>query len=598
MTRNLPAPKVPDLQQPGNYIDLARLGTAALTTYVSYPGIADGDFFYPNWRGCGAAGEVVDFFADMQQVINPGPEGMLLEIDNALLKALDQGWVFYSYRLLDPAQPNDPGEESARLFFYVGERSMMLPALAVAQCKESHDLHLDPALLEKIDTVSIVTPPYRAMLAGDKVTLTLDLYLVEDFCLISLVQSKEVTEEDVGQTLLWVIGVTELSMIEDGFFLMHYSVDYATPTQPTVSLIQRLSVVAPSQPMLPALTIEGFSGGSLDPNSFPDGLTLVIEPYPGMRIDDGVVLYASGVQQEAESLRTDRSNLDSGVLQFDLSYQWLLQNNGKEIEFTWQYAREGQAGSAIAHKVMIRKPLDLPPPEIDDAIIDGVIENGVAGHIFASSLVRGARVRIPDSALIGVDDTVQMHWDGYGITGSFIASPLPDDPGSFDIPASAVPANMGRHVSVYYEVKPVSQPSGMSKIFYLEVRRIKEGWPVIQIKRPPATDARIPLGSVPAKGAGLDLAAWVYMAQGQRVQVKAIGVLQAGGEERIDIRTGAAEPVTSAEHQAGEVSVILPKDFLARLKRNSETNRVTVAVSFDDGATYVTFPFIDFSVLD
>ncbi len=34
MTRNLPAPKVPDLQQPGNYIDLARLGTAALTTDV------------------------------------------------------------------------------------------------------------------------------------------------------------------------------------------------------------------------------------------------------------------------------------------------------------------------------------------------------------------------------------------------------------------------------------------------------------------------------------------------------------------------------------------------------------------------------------
>lgn len=106
------------------------------------------------------------------------------------------------------------------------------------------------------------------------------------------------------------------------------------------------------------------------------------------------------------------------------------------------------------------------------------------------------------------------------------------------------------------------------------------------------------MGSVPAKGAGLDLASWVYMAQGQRVQVKAIGVLQAGGEERIDIRTGAAEPVTPTEYQAREVSVILPKDFLARLKRNSETNRVTVAVSFDDGATYVTFPFIDFSVLD
>ncbi|KPW95530.1 hypothetical protein ALO75_05050, partial [Pseudomonas syringae pv. coryli] len=50
MALDLPAPKVPGLQQPGNYLDLDQLGSVDLTTWIDYPGIKNGDRFMPNWR--------------------------------------------------------------------------------------------------------------------------------------------------------------------------------------------------------------------------------------------------------------------------------------------------------------------------------------------------------------------------------------------------------------------------------------------------------------------------------------------------------------------------------------------------------------------
>ncbi|RMR35326.1 hypothetical protein ALP36_05055 [Pseudomonas syringae pv. coriandricola] len=44
--------------------------------------------------------------------------------------------------------------------------------------------------------------------------------------------------------------------------------------------------------------------------------------------------------------------------------------------------------------------------------------------------------------------------------------------------------------------------------------------------------------------------------------------------------------------------VSIPREFLERLQRNSETNSVTVDVSFDDGLSYTQFPPITFTLVD
>ncbi|QHE96681.1 hypothetical protein LCG56_25975 [Pseudomonas cannabina pv. alisalensis] len=590
MALDLPAPKVPDLQQPGNYLDLDQLGSADLVTWIDYPGIKNGDRFMPNWRGCGAQGVVDDYVGDVIEVVGLQPEGMRLLINNPLLMRLDKGWVFYSYIIEGSV------DESLRLFFYVGKRPSTAAGLGVPQCKESHDLKLDPDLLWQVNEVSIVTPPYLAMREGDRVTLTLDLYFDESSILYSLSWSQVLTVKEVGQPLQWPIPASEFVPIENGFALMSYRIEYADSALTTVSVTQSLDIVAPSVALLPALKIKDFNGGSLNPEAFPDGITLLIDPF-GMQIDDDVVVYVSSGNRLVQTLRADISNLDSGVLQFSLAKAWLSANNGKEIELVYQYARPGHAASSLPRKVMLSRPLDLPAPVIDGAIIDDSGEWGVEGHVYANWLLNGVKIRIPKEAFIGDDYTVQMHWEGNTSTGSFIADPSPDDPRLFVIPPTAVPANMDKWVGVYYRVVSPLQ-SGTSPVFKLEVRGLGSVWPYIQIMRPRVTDTLLSLAEVPPEGAGLDLASWAYMAPGQRVRIKATGLSQSGSTQMVGLRTGAAEPVSEAEYRARQVSVIIPKDFLESLQRNSLTNTVTVEVSFDDGANYTQFPSIDFTVLD
>ncbi len=594
MAVDLPPPKVPELQQPGNFVDLEQLGSAPLLTYVWYPDIAEGQYFVVNWRGCGAQGEVVDVFDTIVDVVAPDDDGMPVLIQNQKLMSLDQGWVFYSYYVPDSVQP-DKQNESLRLFFNVGKRSTT--SLAVPQCKESHDLKLDVTANSIPNEFLFVTPPYKAMRAGDKVTLTLDLYFAEDSFFTSLIRPHTVTDAEAGQPLVWKIPSTELEAIGGGYALMSQKIDYAEPTFTTQGPVQTLNIVPAAVPLLPRLEIVGVEGDSLDPQAFPDGITLKVEPYAGLRIDDEVVVYISSESRLVKTLRTDVSTLDSQVLELTVEQDWLLSHNGKKVDFMYQYARLAAAGSSVLRTVTLRQPLFLPAPEIAQATLDDESETGVSGHAFALALVGGVQVRTPQEAVIGPDDQVRMHWDGYGSTGSFIAEPSEADRQLFLIPASAVPANMGKRLNVYYEV--IDQEGlSRSKVFDLEVRGIDSGWPTLQNVQPFTVDGWLTLAQVPTEGAGLELGSWTYMAEGQRVRIIVCGLSTEGVPQCVDVRTGDAESVTAAECMAGKVSALIPKGFLEGLLQDAETNKVTVEVSFDEGATYVQFPFITFRLRD
>lgn len=596
---DLPPPEVPYLKQPENYLDLDQLMGQALETWINYPGMRVGDRLFPNWRGCGLQGQLVDFFEDLVVVEEDNPKGVAVIILNQPLQELDQGWVFYSYQLYDPNVQGNRGEESLRIFFNVGKRPALSGGLGAPQCKESHDLKLDPELLELGGEVLFVTPPYHAMRMGDTITLTLDLFFGENDPFQPLSQSKTLTNSDVGLPVQWRVTASDLLQIEGGYVLMSYSVTYAGTSITSQSSIQTLDIVEHDDDLLPALTIKDFSGGSLDPGAYPDGITLIVGPYPGMEVNDDVMLYVSGDTRVAQSLRADLSSVESGIVQFRLASSWLIANNGRQVEFMYEYARLGEAKRSLSRDVILRRPLDLPAPVIKDAIIDEPGDTMVKGHIFARQLTQGVTISIPKEAFIGAGDQVQMYWDGHGSPGRFIADPSPNDSRMFHIPPEAVPANMGKRLDVYYKVTPVLEPAGTSRVFNLEVRKLDGGWPFIQFVNPPVLDARLSLAKVPPGGAGLELPGWVYMAPGQRVRIKAVGLLQSSGTAlTLGLRIGVAEPVTEAEYQARRVPVSIPREFLERLQRNSETNSVTVDVSFDDGLSYTQFPPITFTLVD
>ncbi|WCM49876.1 hypothetical protein OH720_23235 [Pseudomonas sp. WJP1] len=134
-----------------------------MTTHVHFPGIeqARGGKIFPRWWGCNAQGEAGDNDPTEEWPIDGvlEPDGRPVTFPNALLKGLNQGWVFYSYFVQLPGNSHrEP--ESKRLFFYVGKRPSVIADLAAPQIMESHGLALDPDRNElPSDGVMIVAPP-------------------------------------------------------------------------------------------------------------------------------------------------------------------------------------------------------------------------------------------------------------------------------------------------------------------------------------------------------------------------------------------------------------------------------------------------------
>ncbi|MBT2341801.1 MULTISPECIES: hypothetical protein [Pseudomonas] len=574
---------------PDNAIDLDALGSADLATHINYPGIAEGHAFWPNWRGSGPLGEVIDHVDD-RVLIGPGelkPEGMRVEIPNDKLRALDQGQVLYSYRMDDASAPDGRGEESLRRFFHVGKGvSALLP---VAQIKESHDCDVDLTLLVGLAGATVVVPPYQAMSVGDQVTLTMKRYFFDGIAWDDFTRRIVLSEPDLGRPLQWTVPLSELEPIEDGSALISYSIVYTTPTVPSHSREQALRIVTPQTPLLPAPRVKDYTGDMLDPEAHPNGITLVIEIYPGIQVGDEVVLYAMGDPKEIKTLRVDPSTVDSQVLQIAVDHGWLSANNGKTVELTYQYARVGRAGTSMPLTLTLRRPLHLPHPEIEGVIRDGEDEE-YRGYLLASSITGGVSIKVPAEAVIGSEDTVQMHWEGYGDSGSHVADPTVGDPKRFYIPPRFVPANMGKRLDVFYRVTPPGEPSYKSGVFDLEIKDIVNGWPTLQIRSPASPDNKISLRAV-IDEVTFNLANWIFMAQGQRVKITATGLLAVGGEEIFNLREGDAEVVTEEEYLAGALSSRLPRSFLERLRLNQQFD-VRVETSFDEGFSYKAFPMI------
>ncbi|WP_109513639.1 hypothetical protein [Pseudomonas ovata] len=595
----LPMPSVPALHPVENWIDLVQLGTSDLETYIDHPDIADSSFWI-NWRGCDAQGNVVDVFDIEYSVIgDPGPDGVQVLIDNADVQALDQGYVFYSYRIESTTMPGQQGEESLRRFFYVGtrERQGIIPALAVAQFKQSHQLQI---ILDWIEgDVVVVVPPYRAMFTGDTVTLTLDLYFMGDpFDTLTL--PKVLVPEDLGQPLQWAVSKSELEIIEGSFVDVSYSIAYAVPTTPSFSPVQRLEVVT-QEPIsrLPALIIKNFNDSALNPEAFPDGVRLQVPLYQDIQVWDTVVVYADSVAVSRQTIapyqgqviaqQVDISTLDSQVLEFVLGYPWLQANNGRQIQLGYTYARLDAAESGDVLAVMLSKPLHLPTPIVEEATAEDSGEGPPRGYLYADDVTVGVHIRVPDEAELGLDGQVQMHWQGHAGTGSIIVTePMPSQPRRYFIPPAAIPANMDKRLEVFYQVTTASGEGPFkSRAFDLAIHAPTHGWPAIQLTEPPSLDT-LSLADVPSGGAVFILDRWMFMAAGQRVRVRVDGLDRDDNPLRIPLRQGAAEPVTDAEFTAAKLQVTFALSGLQALKLHNDFV-VRVDTSFDDGDTYVLF---------
>ncbi|MNF58137.1 hypothetical protein D3C84_396850 [compost metagenome] len=582
-----PRPDIPELQ-PGDWIDLVKLGDDPLLTYIKYPSIAIDDALWPNWRGCGASGEVADHSTARVDVSIEGGYtsalGMPVYVPNDVLKNLDQGVAFYSYAVGDPLDPKIKGPESLRVFCYVGKRAQQSANVPVAQIKESHELALDPDAVS--EDVTAVVPPYRAMSVGDKVTFKWQGY-DQGGPVSEHSEFKDIKTEHLGQPLTFTVPFIEIIGIPGGYAEISYSIEYAGGAgKPSVSDVQRIDIVKPGSAPLPPITFEDYTGDPINPGKYPNGLMLQVKPvYTDIQEGDWVLVYWTGSERAKsviKALRVDRSTLDSGLIELLIEPQWLVANSNGRVQVTYQFARGGVARTAESLPLDIKKSLHLPPPIVENATLDSL-----GGWLPAQT--SGVYVKVPDNAETG-GGKVEMHWYGHENGGRHIAL-TPDTDQRFFIPASAIAANMStleqKRFPVFYRVVT----DGVDSIrFHLLVKPLPSSrYPTtkcVQVK-----DNKLSLFGVPLGGADLEIStppydAWPFMAVGQLLTMEVTGVNQAGENVRVFARE--ALPVTSAEFADKKVVAKLSRNFLITLKLN-ETFTIKARVSFDGGETYTAF---------
>lgn len=482
-------------------------------------------------------------------------------------------------------------------------KQLLASLLPPAQLRESNNLVVHPVWIE--GEATFVAPPYQAMSDGDEAALTLQGYIDfrEPFPLEPVTKVTKVTAEDIGKPLTWRIEKSFFDTLVGGYVEISYSIKYAEPTKSTQSVMQTVQILWDTDPVpeksLPPPTIKGFAGEELDPNGFLGGIVFKLKHYDGIQVGDDVMLYGNQQANDVtpyspeknsviKTVRVDQSTIDSEILEIHLEHAWLLANIGKDVSFLYQYGREGHAGTSEPLKLALREPLDLPFPLVDKVTDDGVAK----GFLMANGLTGGIFIELPKTAGIGEKDSVQMHFVGYGSTGSHIANPTANKE-RFQIPPAVVPPNMGKRVTVFYKVTP---PGKNSEVFDLEIKDITREWPVLQIKSPPSPSNQISVRAA-TQGVVFRLGSWLFMSPGQWVKIQVAGKLESGGEEVFDLRVGSAEVVTTSEYLDGELLATLPLTFLLKLKRDESLN-VSISASFDQGSSYKQFPWIGPKVVD
>lgn len=587
MSGRPPAPRI-TLMKTNNTIDLEELGGAPLQTYALYDNPKRGDGLYPSWWGRSADGEPIDYASGDVVPIYYDPDladpvlGMPMEIDNVLVRRVDRGEVFYSYLL---ERFGEAKIESGRLFFYVGNRDF-LPA---PQIKESHDEHLD---LEDVDVsqLTLVAPPYSAMAKGDKVTLRWAGERETGGSPTPVLVSLDVTDAHVGNVLSWKIARTQAVGIRNGKVRLSYTIEYAPPTlkPAATSATRQILIIPPATAKLEKVRIKGFSGSELDPSLFPQGITVLVEPWPGIRNGDILNLYWSGNRADRSVIKfknIDLSSIDTGKIEIHIEHSWLSVNNGLPVSVSCQYFRADASGASEPLELTLRVPLNLPKPVVEGANISAEVDGELDTQYFAAS---GVMVTVPAEANIAEGDTVKLHWKGFGEPVE-VAIPVVGNPRRFKVPAHAIPANMNRVVEVYYSVKqkdaPVDAPDSLSIPYLLKVLRIPQNkLGVMECEKTTTGNPSILKRSdVPVQGVQIKFrpTTWIYIAEVQDIR------MWLTAPNNVEETIIASRKVTREEVQMGVRGMLLPAHLNAIA--NGADFTIRFSVSFDGGVTPTLF---------
>lgn len=593
----LSAPTI-EIRNAYDEIDLEELGNQPLETYIHYDGIAEGDQLRVYWRGATAEGEALESVGLSVEVeqpdFDPVTKRLRVLIGNQYVSLGDQGYAFYYYERVSgmPA-------ESLRTFSFVGVRPHRMEHMPVAQAVESHALRIDPDALGS-SGATFVAPPYAAMREGDTVTLVFRGYEANgDFD-----QEKRyplnVEKDRIGLSLNWRVGKGEFNFIKKGRAEVHYQIDFVGSAAAIEGPVQtyRIDSIPPDPVLLPALEIVGYTGGPLDPENFPDGLMVHVPAYPALHTADWTLLHVND-EPGAAVLRADLSTLASGVQGVHLDAQVL--KGTTRLTLGYQVAREGLglAGQLLDIEVLL--PRNLLPVVVEE----GQPENPAPNiWLDADLATAGATVVVPDPGL-RPGERLQLVWQGRSKAGQYEQAMVEGSapPYRFTVPPTAVAANMEATASATAKrfpvlfrllrdnLPPLESPPVQLRVLPLARTR----YPIIECDQ--ASGTTLSLAAVPGAGATLRLPAWVFMAQGQRLNVVYRGV-KGNGSALVELLR--SELTSEEEVRDREVVVNLDKRILSEQKLGGFFT-LEVRVNFENEVeqkdTWFDFPSLDLTLI-
>jgi hypothetical protein len=457
--------------------------------------------------------------------------------------------------------------------------------LPVPQVRESHALYINPTEIDA--TATVVAPPYAGMAAGDVVDFHFD-------SIVPVTLTFEVEPDDIGKPITWRLDANDLWMAYPGEAAAWYEVTRGGTVVATSST-QTFIVDEGPDDLLPAPEVDDVGEDGLDPSLFPDGVNVTAPLYDGAAVGDVVLLYWTGAQVAKSTVEwhaLTQADISRGEIGIPVAPEWLEANIGGDVTLTYQYAREGAAGSSLARTVTVLVPLVLAAPLVEKADAEGGDEHGNRkGFLMAADARNGAYVSVPDVDELADATALAVHWDGHPNGGKHVAD-APHAPGTplrFFIPKGAVAANMGadnRRFDVFYAATLANGRDYTSRAFQLWIKPLA----ISEYTPPQCRQAQgkpgLSLADVPPEGAEIYLTTWPFIEPGQQLTLWIVGVEAVG--RAVEYIARNAVPVTQAEITAKTIAGRVPASVLQTLKVNELFN-LRGKVSYNGGDTAMSF---------
>lgn len=212
--------------------------------------------------------------------------------------------------------------------------------------------------------------PYPGMTCGDKLLLSWAGLDADGLARNHLV-ARFVSEDRVGENVIFTVGSTHIAALDSGSLEISYSLMSTCFAGTVYSRCLQLSVGDVQSDLLPA-TVNDAVGGTLDPGRVEEGAIVTIKPYARMAAGDWVLLTWAGVSIEgsfSDALKVE-SFAVGDELSFWVSPECIAPNLGScvSIDYCVKQAGHGPRYSEVTALMIDRLEREpLPAPSVLEA---------------------------------------------------------------------------------------------------------------------------------------------------------------------------------------------------------------------------------------